>query len=1712
MNYKVGWITALPIEAAAARAMLDEIHPSLQTPYHDSNVYTFGQANTTDKAGAGTHNVVVASGRPGKANAATVANDMRRTFPWLRIGLMVGIAGGVWSPETDVRLGDVVVGIHLTGEAGIIQYDYGKSIQDKAFVKTGAMNKAPGILLNAVAAVQAKHLFYDLPDTGYISNLGREYAKRFARRPIEDRLFHASYVHQTGSCEQCDRKQLRDRPQRDDSLLPRVHYGAIASGDRVVRDAVFAEEIRKTYGVLCFEMEAAGLDGFPSLTIRGVSDYCDTHKNDDWHQYAAISAAAYAKELLSGIGGSGKSEMAIRFAEENKHSFWGIFWINVSSQVIAEQSFADLAQAVGLSNTTVQHVVHWLSNLQRSWLLVLDNYDDKETDISKFIPSSGGSIIITTRLAGLQGNTEVLDAMDYGDAIELLYKACIIEDKEQNTHMYHAKSVVELLGRHALALVHAGAYIRQGYTSLEEYPQLFQQQQKRLMQFKPGHLIPGNDSVYATFEISAQYLASSKEPADQKALGLLNVLAFMEGSNIHEDMLVKALESGQGPDASGTPHRVFEGAPWTTRSVDYPRFSKDDIDLATLELRQIPWAWDNNDPNMIKILRQIDSQEVRALYKDASGPLRTPVFPKIHKRHLEIETLESFHLPWDFDFETGQFIVILREMEKHEIDLLFEHTARHRERGRFEDSISQSADGINEGHSSHDLYGSIEPVVGPLAGNPLVDFGVDSNPKVPRPESWEFPETLSDDRLHRSPDINFKYACSVSLYGHSSVKGINGAVNDPMHKEMAGLVGSRGLVNTKTVTADLRPLDSISEWDRDLPLQSASLVGVVQDTDDHEVDHLSCWHHTQAFPIGVHNLNVISSIRDAKVRLAEMSLVRFSGTTISLHPLIHQWTRIRQNELEQRQAWASALCILALSTEAKVGLLPFTSSLRLHLEACWLNWIDRLSDTAISLEVARGLYFLGRQLYKFGSLASSEIFHTLDVRVKLDHKTTSYKRREFSYCEALCLLSTDRAGEAKILLELVLKERSKSFTAASKEVLVPIVTLAQIYLGDGDHQMVIPMLEPITWPKSNNYDAYDGDHRDSIYTLALAYMKADQYTLAKVLLEEVVTSEKHLSLTTEAARLSRMDTLAQVYVVLGEEYRAEPLFDEINALRAQMWDSDPESPYQLMGMRNLVTTYLFFGLFENAAYILADIVRVTTRTLHLSHPTRLENMAQLAAVSLKTGSNDNAIELLEEVLRLGDSKNPPRHRVVADLAEAYIRIGKSDKALNLLEKTLENDTSATTMTEDHKIGLWRKLATAYGTSGQYLRAVSSLQEILQVDENNGDPARVGFLEADLATAFMNLGDIDKAVDLLEDAISRIVQKHTPAAYLLSSKLALAYMWTGSFAKAIPVLEQLIQAMQVGKKPVDSELMLEECKLSWAYFQTRDVFKATYLLDEGMQTQVLVYPFKYESLSGAAKGPFLENWFDAWQDYLKNDDEGILLLETATADDLKSSDGDDLDAVQHAMAGIYLRSSNDKKAVPLLEAIVERESATLTLEDIHRLECMASLGKAYLNLKEFTKAIDMFRALNDAFDVLPFQDERRLTTMYCSALAYLNVDQPTRAAQLLEEVVIIEARLLPEDHAWRLLSMRRLAQAYMELEKIRKLEDAVSLLQKVMQRGRETLHTDPQELAITEAMLADARDTLAKTLQLQSRDQILASASALMRWACREITSRAAIMF
>jgi len=100
------------------------------------------------------------------------------------------------------------------------------------------------------------------------------------------------------SCPFCDRTKIVKRRPRE--ML--VHYGLIASGNQVIKDAAFRDKVNKGLGgnVHCFEMEAAGLmNDFPCIVIRGICDYADSHKNKYWQEYAAAVAAAFAKEVLS---------------------------------------------------------------------------------------------------------------------------------------------------------------------------------------------------------------------------------------------------------------------------------------------------------------------------------------------------------------------------------------------------------------------------------------------------------------------------------------------------------------------------------------------------------------------------------------------------------------------------------------------------------------------------------------------------------------------------------------------------------------------------------------------------------------------------------------------------------------------------------------------------------------------------------------------------------------------------------------------------------------------------------------------------------------------------------------------------------------------------------------------------------------------------------------------------------------------------------------------------------------------------------------------------------------------------------------------------------------------------------------------------------------------------------------------------------------------
>ncbi|KAF3177484.1 hypothetical protein TWF788_007687 [Orbilia oligospora] len=302
-HYTVAWICALPVERTAGCSMLDVEHdgPSEVSP-GDENSYQLGSI--------GKHNIVIASlplGSYGTTSAAVVATQMKSTFRSIKVYLMVGIGGGIPKPSHDIRLGDIVISKPENNLGGVVQYDLGKTVKGGHFERCGSLNKPPQILLTAIAGLQASHELKGIKKIrNYLSEAYKQHpslAEAYTYQGQEhDILYKADYEHGGDTtCVSCNIDEAVSRKVRN-NINPVIHYGTIASGNQVIKHGITRDRIGNDSGAICFEMEAAGLmDHCPCLVIRGICDYSDSHKNKRWQPYAALTAAAYTKELLSQI-------------------------------------------------------------------------------------------------------------------------------------------------------------------------------------------------------------------------------------------------------------------------------------------------------------------------------------------------------------------------------------------------------------------------------------------------------------------------------------------------------------------------------------------------------------------------------------------------------------------------------------------------------------------------------------------------------------------------------------------------------------------------------------------------------------------------------------------------------------------------------------------------------------------------------------------------------------------------------------------------------------------------------------------------------------------------------------------------------------------------------------------------------------------------------------------------------------------------------------------------------------------------------------------------------------------------------------------------------------------------------------------------------------------------------------------------------------------
>ncbi|KAF5699653.1 vegetatible incompatibility het-e-1 [Fusarium mundagurra] len=287
-RYTIAWICALPKELAAAQAVLDEVHELLPKQKNDTNSYILGSIAC--------HNIVIAClpiDGYGTNNAANVLTHLTRTFTSISLSLMVGIGGGVPCQNYDIRLGDIVIGTQ------VVQHDLMKIGTSGQNQHTAVPRTLSHLVSKALSVVKATHQPHSSRIPLILQEKFRE-LPNYARPTTADRLFSAAYQHnsQASSCAECSPSALIHRSKRS-SNDPYIHYGTIASGNQVIKDSTVRDILAKKLNAICFEMEAAGLpDIGPCLSVRGICDYSDSHKSKEWQEYAAATAAAFAREFV----------------------------------------------------------------------------------------------------------------------------------------------------------------------------------------------------------------------------------------------------------------------------------------------------------------------------------------------------------------------------------------------------------------------------------------------------------------------------------------------------------------------------------------------------------------------------------------------------------------------------------------------------------------------------------------------------------------------------------------------------------------------------------------------------------------------------------------------------------------------------------------------------------------------------------------------------------------------------------------------------------------------------------------------------------------------------------------------------------------------------------------------------------------------------------------------------------------------------------------------------------------------------------------------------------------------------------------------------------------------------------------------------------------------------------------------------------------------
>ncbi|KUJ10917.1 HET-domain-containing protein [Mollisia scopiformis] len=273
--------------------------------------------------------------------------------------------------------------------------------------------------------------------------------------------------------------------------------------------------------------------------------------------------------VLYGLGGCGKTQICLKFAEESTHMFWKIFWIDATSATTLDLSFREIALDPAATydgvEDSIDSIVRWLSRQDKEWLVIFDNADEEPETVERFLaPSNRGNTLITSRNPNMrqlvhEGAFAQVEQMEEGEAISLLCMVAHITNPSDET-LARLRLIVNELGFIPLAIRHAGVAIAHGFCNYRDYLEMFHQHPLRLLahpSFKGASQYDLN--LIATWETSLVAIQGNAVTEGgqvlNSALHIFRIFSFFHPNGIMDDIFRRAASFGDAlpPDENFSP-------------------------------------------------------------------------------------------------------------------------------------------------------------------------------------------------------------------------------------------------------------------------------------------------------------------------------------------------------------------------------------------------------------------------------------------------------------------------------------------------------------------------------------------------------------------------------------------------------------------------------------------------------------------------------------------------------------------------------------------------------------------------------------------------------------------------------------------------------------------------------------------------------------------------------------------------------------------------------------------------------------------------------------------------------------------------------------------------------------------------------------------------------------------------------------------------------